>query len=64
MKFIRPSFDPSYGRALHAFMQTVSRGEATATPLAGIDDGVRSMQAVLAAEESALSGIGVRLNGD
>jgi myo-inositol 2-dehydrogenase / D-chiro-inositol 1-dehydrogenase len=63
-KFISPSFDPSYGRALHAFMQTVRRSEATAAPLAGIEDGVRSMQAVLAAEESALSGIGVRLSRD
>lgn len=63
-KFISPSFDPSYGRALHSFIQTVSRGEATATPLAGIDDGVRSTQAVLAAEESALSGNSVCLNHD
>ena len=63
-KFISPSFDPSHGRALNAFMQTVSRGKLSAPPLAGIDDGVRSTQAVLAAEESAFSGIGVRLNCD
>jgi predicted dehydrogenase len=63
-KFISPSFDPSHGRALHAFMQTISRGETTAPPLAGIDDGVRSVQAVLAAEESALSGFGVHPNRD
>jgi predicted dehydrogenase len=63
-KFISPSYDPSHGRALNAFMQTVNRGEASAPPLAGIDDGVRSTQAVLAAEESAFSGIGVRMNGD
>ena len=63
-KFISPSFDPSHGRALYAFMQTVSRGEASAPPLAGIDDGVQSTQAVLASEESASSGIGVRLNHD
>jgi myo-inositol 2-dehydrogenase / D-chiro-inositol 1-dehydrogenase len=53
-----PAEDPSYHRALRAFVQRVRTGTG---PTASIDDGVRSLDAVLAAEESARLGAPVSL---
>lgn len=52
-RILRPSRDPSYIRALKAFVAEAEGGPPLA---ASLDDGVRSLQAVLAAEESARSG--------
>jgi predicted dehydrogenase len=57
-RLIHPSEDPSYHRALHAFVQKV-RGHIS--PVATLADGVRSLDAILAAEESARIGATVRV---
>lgn len=49
-RLIRPSADPSYRLALAAFVELV-RGSAS--PAASLDDGVRSLETVLAAEDVA-----------
>lgn len=54
----RPAEDPSYYRALDAFVAQ-ARGERG--PLASLDDGTRSLAAVLAAERSAGTGVTVAL---
>lgn len=55
-RVVHPAEDPSYYRALDAFVSQV-RGERAA--LASLDDGVRSLEAVLAAEKSASTGVTV-----
>jgi predicted dehydrogenase len=52
-RILRPSRDPSYLRALKAF---VAQAEGGLPLAASLEDGVRSLQAVLAAEESARTG--------
>jgi predicted dehydrogenase len=50
VRLLRPSYDPSYRRALAAFVELLNGG----TPrVATLDDGLRSLETVLAAEESA-----------
>ena len=49
-RLIKPAEDPSYYRALRAFTS------ATAADLASLADGERSLEVVLAAEESAMRG--------
>ena len=49
-RVVRPSYDPSYRRALEAFVGQV---QGRSTQVATIDDGERSLAVVLAAEESA-----------
>jgi myo-inositol 2-dehydrogenase/D-chiro-inositol 1-dehydrogenase len=53
-----PLEEPSYHRALKAFVRQVPTGAAAPAPLA---DGVRSLEVVLAAEESARTGAPVRV---
>ena len=60
-RLARPAEDPSYLRALEAFVQQV-RGERS--PLASMIDGERSLAVVLAAEEAARSGSAVRIATD
>jgi myo-inositol 2-dehydrogenase/D-chiro-inositol 1-dehydrogenase len=55
---MRPGRDPSYKRALQAFVDAVN-GESN--QLASLTDGLRALEVVLAAEQSALSGAPVRL---
>jgi predicted dehydrogenase len=54
---VRPG-DPSYARALRAFVGAVAGG---GRELPGVRDGVASLAAVLAAERSAAEGIAVPL---
>jgi predicted dehydrogenase len=49
-RLVQPSYQPSYGRALHAFVQRIGGHDA---PMASVKDGERSLAVVLAAEESA-----------
>lgn len=49
-RMVQPSYQPSYHRALAAFIQRIAGREA---PMASIEDGERSLAVVLAAEESA-----------
>jgi myo-inositol 2-dehydrogenase / D-chiro-inositol 1-dehydrogenase len=50
VRLLRPSYDPSYGRALAAFVEWLRGGQPR---IATLDDGLRSLETVLAAEESA-----------
>jgi predicted dehydrogenase len=60
-RLARPSSDPSYARSLRAFVDLVhGRPSGSATLL----DGLRSLEAVLAAEESDRRGERVRLETD
>jgi len=54
-RLIRPAEDPSYYRALKAFASD------NASSLASLDDGERSLEVVLAAEESASRGTAVSI---
>lgn len=49
-RLIRPSYDPSYRSALAAFVELLNGGSPR---VATLDDGLRSLETVLAAEESA-----------
>jgi predicted dehydrogenase len=49
-RLVRPASEPSYGRSLAAFVDTL-RGNAQELPT--MEDGLRSLEAVLAAERSA-----------
>lgn len=60
-RLFRPSLDPSYRRALEAFV-AVLRGEASRS--ATLLDGVRSLQVLLGAEESSRIGSPVLLPSD
>jgi predicted dehydrogenase len=60
-RLARPSFDPSYFRSLRAFVELVEGGPSGSASLL---DGLRSLEAVLAAEESAGRGEPVRLESD
>lgn len=57
-RFARPSKEPSYGRALAAFVDSVRGGPGRVASLA---DGARSLHVILAAEASAHSRAQVRL---
>jgi predicted dehydrogenase len=57
-RLARPSHDPSFRRALAAFVER-ARGLPAAVP--SLEDGARSLAAVLAAEESARTGAPVSL---
>ena len=57
-RIVRPSADPSYARALSAFVDSI-RGEQHQT--ASLDDGARALDVVLAAEHSARSGSRIHL---
>lgn len=59
-RLIRPSLNPSYQRALAAFVSSIRGGPE---PVASLMDGLRSLNVVLAAEESARSGKRVRVEG-
>jgi predicted dehydrogenase len=52
-RLVRPSEEPSFARALAAFVDRVRGREA---PIATLDDGAQSLAVVLAAEESARRG--------
>jgi hypothetical protein len=47
---VQPSYQPSFRRALHAFVQRIG---GQAVHMATVEDGERSLAVVLAAEESA-----------
>lgn len=49
----RPSYEPSYRSALAAFIASI---QGKKTDLASLEDGVRSLEVVLAAEHSARNG--------
>jgi predicted dehydrogenase len=49
-RLVQPSYQPSFRRALAAFVQRVA---GDAVPVATIEDGARSLAVILAAEESA-----------
>ena len=49
-RLVQPSYQPSYRRALHAFVQRIG---GHAVHMATVEDGERSLAVVLAAEESA-----------
>jgi len=55
-RMVRPSLDPSYRRALSAFVAIIG-GEGGSMP--GLVDGLRALEVVEAAEESALQGSSV-----
>lgn len=59
-RLVRPSREPSYRRALAAFVGAL-HGEASAVP--GLTDGMRALEVVEAAEESARRGAPVDLPG-
>jgi predicted dehydrogenase len=48
-RLVRPSFDPSYGRSLEAFVRRV-QGDGTGPGPATLEDGLRSLEVILAAE--------------
>ncbi len=50
IRLVRPSYDPSYRRALNAFVELINGGPSR---IASLQDGLRSLEVVLAAEESA-----------
>lgn len=50
VRLLRPAYDPSYRRALAAFVEMLNGGLPR---VATLDDGLRSLETVLAAEESA-----------
>ena len=49
-RLVQPGYQPSYRRALHAFVQRIA---GQAVPMATVEDGEQSLRVVLAAEESA-----------
>jgi hypothetical protein len=53
---VQPSYQPSFRRALHAFVQRI---HGQAVNMATVEDGERSLAVVLAAEESAQRNIPV-----
>lgn len=57
-RLVRPAEDPSYHRALTAFVRQIEGGAARSASLA---DGMRSLEVVLAAEESVRTGRPVSL---
>ncbi|HLI79751.1 MAG TPA: Gfo/Idh/MocA family oxidoreductase [Candidatus Binataceae bacterium] len=61
MRLARPSFDPSRRRALEHFVRLV-RGDSRDEPT--LDDGMRSLEVVLAAEKSSRIGQPVSLDGE
>ena len=50
VRLVRPSYDPSYRRALSAFVELINGGQSR---IASLEDGLRSLEVVLAAEQSA-----------
>ncbi len=60
-RLVRPSFDPSRLRALNAFV-ALTRGESCDAP--SLEDGLRSLEVVLAAEESARTGHPIVIGGE
>ena len=59
-RLVRPAHEPSYRRSLQAFVDLVS---GRPRQLATLDDGLRSLQVVLAAERSASDGRPVAVEG-
>jgi myo-inositol 2-dehydrogenase/D-chiro-inositol 1-dehydrogenase len=57
-RLVRPSYEPSYRAALADFVRAIRGGPLRG---AGLEDGVRSLEIVLAAEESARAGRPVSL---
>lgn len=57
-RLVRPAYEPSYRRSLAAFVDLVRGGPRR---LASVEDGIRSLDAVLAAEASAAVGGSVSL---
>jgi myo-inositol 2-dehydrogenase / D-chiro-inositol 1-dehydrogenase len=57
-RLLQPSYQPSYRRALHAFVHRIGGG---AGQMATVEDGERSLAVVLAAEESARRSMPVAL---
>ena len=49
-RLVKPSYQPSFRRALHAFVRRIG---GQAVHIATVEDGERSLAVVLAAEESA-----------
>jgi predicted dehydrogenase len=49
-RLVQPSYQPSFQRALHAFVQRI---DGQVVDMASVEDGERSLAVVLAAEESA-----------
>jgi predicted dehydrogenase len=52
-RLARPAYEPSFRSSLAAF---VDRLRGTPGPLAGLEDGARSLAVILAAEQSARTG--------
>ena len=57
---LAPGWEPSFARSLDAFVEAVGHG-ATDPIAATIEDGYRSLQVVLAAEEAARTGMAVEV---
>jgi myo-inositol 2-dehydrogenase/D-chiro-inositol 1-dehydrogenase len=57
-RLVRPSNEPSYSRALAAFVSVLSGGSQV---LPGLTDGMRALEVVEAAEESARQGARIEL---
>jgi len=55
-RLVRPSREPSYRRALAAFLELLRGG---VRPMPGLLDGIRALEVVEAAEESARRGMPV-----
>ena len=61
LRVVRPSYDPSYRRALAAFVEAVNGGSPQ---IATLKDGLRSLETVVRAEESARAGAMLPLSYD
>lgn len=57
-KLVRPSFEPSVGRALARFVRVLVEGEGARGDLASMDDGLRANALVAQAEDLAARGEG------
>ena len=55
-RWVQPSWEPSFGRAMGAFARAVGGGARHAAPLATLADGAASLAVVLAAERAARDG--------
>jgi predicted dehydrogenase len=59
IRVVRPSYDPSYGRALAAFVEMLN---GSPSRVATLYDGLRSLEIVAAAEESARAALSPALS--
>jgi myo-inositol 2-dehydrogenase / D-chiro-inositol 1-dehydrogenase len=61
IRLVRPSYDPSYRRALAAFVEMLNGGPPRVPTLS---DGLQSLETVVAAEESARTGRSMKMISD